>query len=254
MPTWVERSFSLVKKGGYLDLLAEIYPAPPPRPRSLNQGEVERIKKAFAGSDAELLAVLFQQKRFPFNDPFISFLRQKPEEIERNPKTVERICGRLRQMGLTGILNGISKAPEFNRQMGPLFKSWLKREYRHTADLEEFKQSKTVIFLGLGEEELLKFANRIGCGLNKRPDFVAKVKNRYLLGEAKFIGSEGGNQNRAFEDALFLASRSFKNAVTVAVLDGIIWIPDSGQMAKRLANFSGNALTALLLGKFFASL
>lgn len=73
-----------------------------------------------------------------------------------------------------------------------------------------------------------------------------------MIGEAKFIGSEGGNQNRGFEDAISLASRSCRTAITVAVLDGIVWIPNSGQMARRLGNFSGNALTALLLDDFFA--
>jgi len=254
MPTWSEKSFSLVKKGGYLDQLAEIYPAPPATARSIPGAERDQIFRAFQGRDQDFLKVLLRREKFPFNDPFVSFLRQKPEEIERNPKTVERICRHLREMGLPGILDSLGKAPEFNRQMGPLFKSWLKQKYPFTDDAEKFQKSKSLLFLGLGEEELRQFANSIGCGLKKRPDFVAKIKSRFVVGEAKFIGSEGGNQNRAFDDALSLASQSFKNAVTIAVLDGIIWIPESGQMAKKLANFSGNALTALLLDKFLVSL
>ena len=254
MATWAQNSFSLVENGGYLDRLAEIYPAPPSAPRSLSRPALDKINKAFKGSDIELLTELFRQKRFPFNDPFISFLRKKPQEIHSNPKTVERICGRLREMGLEAILDGISKPPEFNRQMGPLFKSWLKKKYPHISDLKDFNKCGNLAFLGLGEEELLKFANEIGCGLTKRPDFVAKARERFVIGEAKWIGTEGGNQNRAFDDAMSLASQSFRNAVSVAIIDGIIWIPNSGQMAKRLHNFSGNALTALLLDDFFRSL
>ena len=109
------------------------------------------------------------------------------------------------------------------------------------------------MFLHTSGEKLRQFANMQGCGLQKQPDFVVKVNDRYVVGEAKFIGTEGGNQNRAFDDALKLASSSFKKVATVAVLDGIVWIPDSGQMAKRLCNFGGNALTALLLDDFLAS-
>jgi hypothetical protein len=149
----------------------------------------------------------------------------------------------------------LQKPPEFNRQMGPLFKAWLRKKYRFTEDKDTFKKhNRGLIFLGLGEEGLREFANSLGCGLTKRPDFVAKNKGRYVIGEAKFLGTEGGNQNRAFDDAISLASRSFKNAVTVAILDGIIWIPDSGQMSKMLNNFSGNALTALLLDRLLSSL
>ena len=50
-----------------------------------------------------------------------------------------------------------------------------------------------------------------------------------------------------------VCSSSFKNASTAAVLDGILWIPGSGQMAKRLENFSGNALSGLLLDDFLRS-
>jgi hypothetical protein len=38
------------------------------------------------------------------------------------------------------------------------------------------------------------------------------------------------------------------------MLDGIVWLPNSGQMSRRLANFPGNALTALLLDDFLNSI
>ncbi len=93
-----------------------------------------------------------------------------------------------------------------------------------------------------------------GCGLQKRPDFVAKSNGRFVVGEAKFIGSEGGKQHDGFNDALTLASRISAGAITVAVLDGIIWIPDSGQMSRQLANYAGNTFTALLLDDFLNSI
>jgi len=156
--------------------------------------------------------------------------------------------------GITEVVKGLEEPKQFNRQMGQLFRKWITSNYSSAKDENSFINSNLLIFLDASGEKLRQFANQIGCGLQKQPDFVAKHKNRYIVGEAKFIGTEGGNQNRAFDDALNLASRSYPRAVTVAVLDGIIWLPDSGQMSRRLNNFSGNALTALLLDDFLSSL
>lgn len=256
MANWIEKSFSLVAKGGYLDSLAEIYPPPPTTPRRLKKNERELIKEAFeSNDDRKLLALLLQLEKFPFNDPYVSFLRKRPEEIARNPITTGRICGHLREMGLKGIIGGLEEPKQFNRQMGAMFSHWIPKKYAIAANVEEFNSTqKKPIFLGLAGEKLRQYANQNGCGIQKQPDFIAKAKNKLIVGEAKFIGTEGGNQNRAFEDALKLASSSFKHATTVAVLDGIIWIPESGQMSRRLSNFSGNAVTALLLDDFLSSL
>jgi len=158
-------------------------------------------------------------------------------------------------MGLDDVIKGLEAPKQFNRQMGAMFNIWLFKKYRNATDGAAFQKSKDpIVVLNANGEQLRLFANNIGCGLQKRPDFVVKANGRYVIGEAKFIGTEGGNQNRAFDDALSLASRSFKKAVTVAILDGIVWIPNSGQMSQRLKNFGGNALSALLLDDFFALL
>jgi len=256
MATWVDKSFALAESGGYLDKLAQIYPAPPPIPQHLANDQYKQIKNTLIQSgDYKLLTTFLSFKRFPFNDPYISFLRESPQAIHSNPQTVKRLCNRLREMGLEGVVRGLIEPKQFNRQMGQMFNKWIHSKYLFTADNTQFQASKEpIIFLSGTGEKLRQFANQLGCGLQKQPDFVVKAKGRYAVGEAKFIGSEGGNQNRGFDDAIALASHSYKNAVTVAILDGIIWIPESGQMARRLKNFSGNALTALLLDDFLNSL
>ena len=255
MSTWCTKSFTLVSKGGYLDKLSSIYTAPEPLPLSLSKSLYNRIESALnQPNDYALLECLLNLDRFPFNDPYVSFLRKNPQAINDNPNTVARLCSRLRQMGITEVVKGLEEPKQFNRQMGQLFRKWITSNYSSAKDENSFINSNLLIFLDASGEKLRQFANQIGCGLQKQPDFVAKHKNRYIVGEAKFIGTEGGNQNRAFDDALNLASRSYPRAVTVAVLDGIIWLPDSGQMSRRLNNFSGNALTALLLDDFLSSL
>jgi len=255
MVSWAEQSFRLVARGGYLDRLAEIYIPPEPSRRSFSQDQYQELKLAFNSDDATLLKCILGFEKFPVNDPYISFLRLRPEEIRKSPKTLRRICKHLRKLGLDKVVEGLTEPKQFNRQMGAMFNHWLHQKYQFEADENEFTRAREkVILLDGSGEKLRQFANQIGCGIQKQPDFVAKVNKRFVIGEAKFIGSEGGNQNRAFDDAIKLASSSFKQSVSVAILDGIIWIPDSGQMARRLKNFSGNALSALLIDNFFDEL
>ncbi len=256
MGTWVSESFALVQKGGYLDKLSAIYPAPSPVPQTLVAEQRLKIKLALSQQDDnKLITTLLSLSRFPYNDPYVGFLRESPSAISSNPQTVKRICARLHDMGLGNVLMGLEAPKQFNRQMGQLFNNWLHSDYPFTSDVSQFQQSKAgIMFLDGSGEKLRQFANQQGCGLQKQPDFIAKVKGKYIVGEAKFIGTEGGNQNRGFDDALTLASSSYKNALTIAILDGVVWIPNSGQMSKRLSNFSGNALTALLLNGFLSSI
>jgi len=253
--TWADKSFALVSEGGYLDKLAGIYPAPKLIPQSLSVTQLSTLKAALDQTDdCQLLKVLLALPRFPFNDPYVSFLRQNPADIASNPQTAKRICNRLRQMGIDNVVKGLEEPKQFNRQMGALFNNWLMKTYPHTSDTVTFQSSRSLIFLNVSGEKLRSFANQVGCGLQKRPDFLARAGNKYIVGEAKFIGTEGGNQNRGFDDAIKLASSSFKQAITVAVLDGIVWIPNSRQMSKRLANFGGYAMSALLLDEFLQSI
>lgn len=110
-----------------------------------------------------------------------------------------------------------------------------------------------LVFLKLsGGKKLKDYANEyLNCGLQKIPDFIGKKGTTYFVGEAKYIGDKGGNQDKSIEDALSLA-RKATSAMMVAVLDGVVWLESSGpSMWGKLKNFSGNALSALLLNEFF---
>ncbi|MBI4723298.1 MAG: type II restriction endonuclease [Candidatus Stahlbacteria bacterium] len=95
---------------------------------------------------------------------------------------------------------------------------------------------------------------KLGCELDKGLDFVAKVKNNYIIGEAKFLTDYGGSQNANFEDALRLLRGKKGRAIRIAVLDGVVWIKGSAKMHKTVCGLKEIALSALLLNEFFGSL
>ena len=51
-------------------------------------------------------------------------------------------------------------------------------------------------------------------------DFVLKTKNRFILGEAKFLTNYGGTQNNQFRDAISVARTNKDNFIEIAVIDG----------------------------------
>jgi hypothetical protein len=101
------------------------------------------------------------------------------------------------------------------------------------------------------DKEILDFCNiELSLGLSKRPDFVAKTNAKYVVGEAKFLSSSGGNQSRGLDDALKLASNTSGKAYKAAVVDGVVWIKPGSQGYKKIENASVTVFSALLLERF----
>jgi len=123
------------------------------------------------------------------------------------------------------------------------------------AEVERFKSSRAgILFLDAPEEILRNYANaELGAGLSKRPDFVAKVGRRYVIGEAKFLSDEGGNQRAGFRDAMSVAGQLSGKAAKVAVLDGVVWLKHTSYY-KQLEQSSVYVFSALLLKDFLHSL
>ncbi len=70
-------------------------------------------------------------------------------------------------------------------------------------------------------------------------DFVAKCGGLYVIGEAKFFGAYGGNQNNQLRDAMGLVESQASlssDARAIAVLDGVVWIPNKGFMYKTVSS------------------
>ncbi|MCH7472309.1 hypothetical protein IIA79_05090 [bacterium] len=181
--TWAQRSFELVEQGGYLDRLSEVYNEPAIEARPLRPEQREQIVKAHREEDVYSLFIsLLRLKRFPFNDPFIGVLRENAGQLKTNPRTIERLKAKLRSMQLDEMLKKIEAPPEFNRQMGPLFNQWLQATFHFVESKEHLRSAQNdIVFYKRGGKKLKELANSLDLATDKQPDFIAKVRGRYIV-------------------------------------------------------------------------
>ncbi len=155
-------------------------------------------------------------------------------------------------MDIYNILVLASRPKSPSRQLTHTFKRWLKSLNFPFLKEEEFLLSKKISFLKGNEEELLNFAYKKLTleNLKRRPDFILKIGNKYYIGEAKFLSNYGGSQNNQFDGAIETAKIKTKNAIGIALLDGIVWFKSKSYMHKKITKFNGFALSAILLKDF----
>lgn len=254
MNEWSEKTLKLVTSENYLDRLQEIYPHEDAE-RDVHPTILESIRESFVSKDnAGLLDKLLNLDRFPYKDSYVGFLRKDRTAIQRNPETVTRICDRLYSMGVEGVIQGATSPKEANTRRGNQFRDWLKSKFS-VVDMDAFRSSKTgIVALGGSELEGRNFCNTdMGVGISKRPDLVAKTAGKYVVGEAKFLSSAGGNQGRAFDDGITVSNNSSGIALKVFILDGIHWIETGSEQFKKIQYGSTPILSALLLEEYLKS-
>ena len=92
----------------------------------------------------------------------------------------------------------------------------------------------------------------MGYTHNKGLDFIAKSNDLFIIGEAKLITDSGGNQNKSLEDVDRLLNTKLKNTVTIAILDGVVYLKDKGKLFNYLNNSGEDKiiLSAFLINDF----
>ncbi len=157
-------------------------------------------------------------------------------------------------------LEGAIKAPIVaNRRLGSRFSEWLNAlGYPVVSEPDLLESGEEIAFLSGTDESRKKFARRhLGYSGGKGLDFVAKCGELYVIGEAKFFGDYGGNQNNQLRDAMGLVESQgslSSNARAIAVLDGVVWIPNEGFMYKTVSSTEHDVMSALLLPQYLESL
>ncbi len=256
MNEWSRRTLEIVNNENYLDKLQRIYPNIENPPRTISAETKSLIRRSFDERNCEsLLNTLLDLKKFPFKDSYVAFLRKDRDAIARNPETANRICNNLYNMGFRKIIKGITQPKEANTQRGPQYRNWLRARFL-CVDINAFRTStESVVILKASERAARDFCNReMGVGISKQPDMVAKSGTRYVIGEAKFLSSSGGNQGRAFDDGMTLATNNQGSAFKVFVLDGIHWIDRGSDQYRRIEYGTAAVFSALLLEEFLESI
>lgn len=260
MNYWTELSIEYAEQKSYLDDLFQVYPTIPEGIRDISNDRWKSIEEAFNRKDnASLVDELLKMELFPIKDSYIAYLKRDKSAIERNPKTISRISGRLYEMGLNRIYEKCSEPKETNRQIGPIFKRWLRKKSLGIApvSLETFSSTAEDAILDGTDREMMGFAKKeLNYNRNKGLDFVARFNSKYIIGEAKFLTDFGGHQNTQFEDAISTIEDTNINAVRLAILDGVLYIRSKNKMHQYISNLykEHNIMSALVLREFLYQL
>ena len=205
MNKWVKKSIALAKSDGYLDKLFAIYPTELGEDRVVSKEIKREIRKAHQDRNKKsLIEILLKLPKFPISDPYIPSLRKYSYLMKKNPKTVKRVGERLLSMKAATILKLATKPKSPSRQLGHTFKNWLHTIKYPFLKEKEFKVFTKIAFLDGSDEKLKQFAFKELKikKLIRRPDFILKIKDKFILGEAKFLSDHGGTQNNQFDSAL----------------------------------------------------
>lgn len=266
MNYWTSVSIELANRSNYLDELYKVYPITPNPRRSISAEAVNSVKIAFENRQAEeLIRELLKLELFPVKDSYLSYLRRYPDAIRYNPDTVNRIAGNLYQMGLDSIFERCTEPKETNRQMGPMFKNWLKTGALDCGICEEeyvfLNAAENCIFLSSDKRMKDFAAAHLGyTRINKGLDFIAKFNGKYVIAETKFLTDFGGHQNDQFEDAVSTLMSGINPAcgrqvIKIAIIDGVLYIKSKNKLYSFLEEHSElTILSALVLKDFLYSL
>ena len=253
MNLWTKMSIDLANQCNYLDLLFRIYPTIPEDCREIDGDIWASVEKAYYTHNAEqLVTCLLGLDLFPVKDSYVAYLKRDPGAVRRNPETVKRLAGRIFEMELGKLFEKCSEPKETNRQIGPLFKRWIHSGalgMRPVSGSDFIYARENVIFDG-SDMEMMRFAQQhLGYNRNKGLDFLGKFNGKYIIGEAKFLTDFGGHQNAQFADALSTLECEC-NAIKVAILDGVLYIPGKHKFFKEMAERNVNIMSALVLREF----
>lgn len=260
MNYWTELSIEYANQRSYLDDLFQVYPTIPEGIREINQEIWADVEKAFSKQDnITLIKELLRLDLFPIKDSYVAYLRRDKEAIQRNPKTINRISGRLYEMGINKIFEHCSEPKETNRQIGQMFRRWVQNKSLgiKPVSLDKFIANQDDAILDAGDKEMKDFAKaNLNYNRDKGLDFVARFNKKYVIGEAKFLTDFGGHQNAQFNDAIATLEAKNVKAIKIAILDGVPYIKGRNKMHKDIiTKYSNcNIMTSLVLREFLYQL
>ena len=257
MNKYLRYSIDYAAQRSYLDDLFKVYPTMPNGLRSIDGRVWDSVESAFGHRDnMKLVESMLKMDLFPIKDSYVAYLRHDADALRRNPQTVDRIAGRIYEMGLSEVYKCATAPKETNRQMGSCFKDWVMKGVLglRCMNLGEFLRDRRLdAVLNASDAQMMAFARQhLNYHREKGLDFVARVNGRYVIGEAKFLSDFGGHQNAQFSDAISTLTAPGVNAVQIAILDGVLFIPGGNKLYRSITQeyADKNIMSALVLREF----
>lgn len=260
MNRWTQLSIEYANQRNYLDELFRVYPTIPDGIRNIDKNLWSKVEQYFTKkNNAKLIETLLKLDLFPIKDSYVAYLKSDKTALKRNPQTINRLAGRIYGLGLEKLYERCSEPKETNRQIGPLFKNWICNGNlgAPVLDIKSFSNSKTNAILNASDKEMMIWARKnLNYKRDKGLDLIARFNNKYVIGEAKFLTAFGGHQNAQFNDAMETVTDTKIKAVTVAILDGVLYIPGKNKLYSSLSGryCNQNILSALVLNEFLYSI
>lgn len=260
MNYFTQLSIDYASQKSYLDDLFQVYPTIPEGIREIDKTLFSKVEHSFHNQDnIELIGHLLKLNLFPIKDSYIAYLKRDKDSILRNPKTVNRISGRLYEMGLEKIFEKCSEPKETNRQIGPMFKRWINSKALGITPVRpgEFFNGTGDAILDATDKEMMDIAKeKFGYNRNKGLDFIGRFNGNNIIGEAKFLSDFGGHQNAQFSDAISTIMTPDVDAMTIAILDGVLYIKGQNKMYNDITTTykDHNIMSALVLRDFLYQL
>jgi hypothetical protein len=256
MNKWTKKSIEIANSPRYLDALSKIYVMNVNPDRPLDKKLEKEIRKAFCNRETrKLIELLLDAEIFPIKDSYIGYIRAKEDAVAQNPETVKRIGERLYSLGIEKLIEDTTRPKETNRQLGQAFRQWIPSLGYPLLDEDDFTKANGVAFLDGADKALRDYAAKhLGCKLTKGIDVVFKKDNTYVIGEAKFLTTPGGEQDRGFDDASKFIKSKGGAAKRIALIDGYIWLERSKGIHNKIIKSNLDIFSALLLKKYIESL
>lgn len=260
---WVLKSIQLFENTSYLDNILDIYPLETARPVRLDIQLRREIISAHQSRDTQkLIRILQNEVKFPYDEPLWYLIKNIQGCINNNPIQIQRIANSLYAMTAEETVIRLESAPKLNTQIGPMFTNWLRKKFT-LLNIEDFKKSKIGIFV-LDASEIAGKAfvnNELNQDFAKRPDLVAKVNETYVVGEAKWVGSPGGNQNKQVVEVIDLCKNQRGAVLRVGIIDGFPWAVKKSdgtlindKTCVQVQECEYDVVSALLLNEYLESL
>ena len=259
MNSWLDYSIKYANQRSYLDDLFKVYPTIPEGLRDIDSSVWANVERHYAKKDnIELVKELLKLDLFPIKDSYVAYLRRDSNSISRNPQTINRIAGRVYDMGLEKLFERCSEPKETNRQIGPMFKNWVNTKALgiQPVKLSDFTANDNDAILDGSDAEMMKFASdNLNYKHEKGLDFVGRFNKKYVIGETKFLTDFGGHQNAQFNDAISTLEAD-ADAVKIGILDGVLYIPGNHKMYKNITEKyqDRNIMSCLVLPEFLYSI